>query len=185
LDVLIKNRVLNPLKMKDTYFYLPQSKWNRLVPLYKKPQQDAIIELADTLDRFYPLSQGQLYFGGGAGLSGTLEDYAHLCQMILNKGVYGKRTILSRKTVEQMCTDQLFGASGSYQFGLGLEISNQETFARTMKTPGSLRWGGYYGTEYLIDPENDLTILFYTNKVSWYRDDVWSDFFRTVYMALK
>ena len=186
LDSLIKKRVLDPLDMKDTYFYLPPKKWNRLVPLYQKPKPDAMITLAsDSVDRFYPLNQSSQYFGGGGGLCGTIKDYANLCQMILDKGLFHKRRILSRKTVEQMCTDQLFGSSGDYKFGFGLEIATDETFARTMKAPGSLRWGGYYGTEYLIDPQNDLVILLYTNKVSWYLDDVWDDFFHAVYMSLK
>jgi len=186
LDSLIKRRVLDPLDMKDTYFYLPPKKWNRLVPLYQKPKANALITLApDSVDRFYPLNQSSLYFSGGAGLCGTIEDYANLCQMILDKGLFHNRRILSRKTVEQMCTDQLFGSSGDYKFGLGLEIATDETFARTMKTAGSLRWGGYYGTEYLIDPQNDLIILFYTNKGSWYPDDIYGDFYRAVYMSLK
>lgn len=186
LDSLVKKRVLDPLDMKDTYFYLPKNKWNRLVPLYQKPQPDAPVELAaDSVDRFYPVSQDKLYFGGGAGLSGTIEDYANLCQMILNEGVFNKNRILSKKTIAQMCTDQLFGVNGRFEFGLGLEIATGETFARTMKTPGSFCWGGYYGTEYLIDPENDLIILLYTNKVSWFKDDVWGDFFRAIYMSLK
>jgi len=186
LDSLIKERVLDPLDMKDSYFYLPENKSGRLVALYQKPEQDAPVVLAtDTLDRFYPLAQNQLYFGGGAGLNGTIKDYANLCQMILDHGVYKKKHILSRKTVEQMCTDQLFGTQGNYKFGLGLEIATEENFARTMKTPGSLRWSGYYGTQYLIDPENDLVILLYTNKVSWFKDDIWGDFLRAVYMSLK
>jgi len=187
LDSLIKERVLDPLKMENTYFYLPVKKISKLVPLYQKPDRDVPATLAiDSLDRFYPLAQNQLYFGGGGGLSGTIEDYAHLCQMILDKGQYGKKTILSRKTVEQICSDQLFGNQGDYQFGLGLEIATEDDFARTMKTPGSLHWGGYFGTEYMIDPENRLVILLYTNKVSWKSDDdVWGDLLRTVYMSLK
>ncbi|MEA4839853.1 MAG: serine hydrolase domain-containing protein [Bacteroidales bacterium] len=185
LDSLIKNRVLDPLDMEDTYFYLPPKKFDRLVPLYQKPEQDAPVALAtNPISRFYPLAQNKLYFGGGAGLSGTIEDYAHLCQMILDKGVYHKNRILSRKTIEQMCSDQLFGAEGNYKFGLGLEIATEETFARTMKTPGSLCWGGYYGTEYMIDPENELVILFYTNRESWQKNDIWGDFLRAVMMSL-
>ena len=142
LDSLIRQRVLDPLGMKDSYFYLPNNKIDRLVSLYQKPEKNTPITLAaDSVDRFYPLAQNQLYFGGGAGLSGTIEDYAHLCQMILDKGVYNKKQILSRKTVEQMCTDQLFGVQGNYKFGLGLEIATEENFARTMRTPGSLCWG--------------------------------------------
>jgi len=187
LDLLIKERVLDPLKMENTYFYLPLKKIDKLIPLYQKPDREVPATLAiDSLDRFYPLAQNQLYFGGGGGLSGTIVDYAHFCQMILDKGRYGKKSILSRKTVEQMCSDQLFGNQGDYQFGLGLEIATEEDFARTMKSPGSLRWGGYFGTEYMIDPENKLVILLYTNKVSWKSDDdVWGDLLRTVYMSLK
>jgi CubicO group peptidase (beta-lactamase class C family) len=186
LDSLIRLKVLNPLHMKDTYFYLPKDQAKRLVPVYTKTQKEAPIMLADSLDCNYPLSPCQTYFGGGAGLCGTIEDYAHLCQMILNQGNYKGKSVLHKKVVEQMCTDQLFGVSGDYQFGLGLEIATPQTFARTMKSPGSLRWGGYYGTEYLIDPKYDIVILFYTNKVGWYnKRDVFGEMLRIVYTSLK
>jgi CubicO group peptidase (beta-lactamase class C family) len=185
LDELIKERVLKPLEMNDSYFYLPKSKAGRLVPLYQKPsKEDSVVLAVDSVQRFYPLSKSRSFFGGGAGMCGTIEDYSHLCVMIRDWGIYKKKRILSRKTIEQMCSDQLFGVAGNYLFGLGLEITNEEMAARTMKTPGSLRWGGMYGTEYLIDPKEDLIILFYTNKVSWYRDDVYGDFVRLVYMSL-
>lgn len=184
LDVLIKERVLDPLDMKDTYFYLPQNKASRLVPLYQKPTFDSPVMFSDSTSRFYPLYKQPIYFGGGAGMSGTIEDYAHLCQMIRDKGVYKGRRVLSRKVVEQMCTDQLMGVAGDFRFGLGLEITNPVTAARTMKSVGSLRWGGYYGTEYLIDPKEDLVMLFYTNKESWYTEEVAEDFIQMVYMSL-
>jgi CubicO group peptidase (beta-lactamase class C family) len=185
LDSLIKQRVLTPLAMENTWFYLPKNQQKRLVPVYTKPDKDSPIMLADSLDRFYPLNPAPAYFGGGAGLCGTIEDYSHLCQMILNQGIYDGKRYLNRKIVEMMTTDQLFGANGTQQFGLGLEISTQETFARTMKTPGSLRWGGYYGTEYFIDPKYQVVALLYTNKVNWYnKQDVWGDLLRIVYMSL-
>lgn len=185
LDSLIKQRVLTPLAMENTWFYLPKNQQKRLVPVYTKPDKDSPIMLADSLDRSYPLNPSAIYFGGGAGLSGTIEDYSHLCQMILNYGIYDGKRFLHRKIVEMMVADQLFGANGTHQFGLGLEIANQETFARTMKTPGSLRWGGYYGTEYLIDPKYQVVALLYTNKVNWYnKQDVWGDLLRTMYTSL-
>jgi CubicO group peptidase (beta-lactamase class C family) len=185
LDSLIKQRVLTPLAMENTWFYLPKNQQKRLVPVYTKPDKDSPIMLADSLDRFYPLNPAPLYFGGGAGLCGTIEDYSHICQMILNQGIYDGKRFLNRKIVEMMTTDQLFGVNGNQQFGLGLEIATQETFARTMKTPGSLRWGGYYGTEYFIDPKYQVVALMYTNKVNWYnKQDVWGDLLRIVYMSL-
>ncbi len=185
LDSLIKQRVLIPLSMENTWFYLPKNQQKRLIPVYTKPDKDSPVMLADSLDRFYPLNPDPTYFGGGAGLSGTIEDYSHICQMILNYGIYDGKRYLSRKIVEMMITDQLFGVNGNQQFGLGLEIATQETFARTMKTPGSLRWGGYYGTEYFIDPKYQVVALLYTNKVNWYnKQDVWGDILRAVYMSL-
>lgn len=185
LDELIEERVLKPLDMNDSYFYLPKRKASRLVALYQKPTKDEPVALAaDSVERFYPLSTANRYFGGGAGMSGTIEDYAHACRMIKDWGVYNKKRILSRKTIEQMCSDQLFGAAGAYQFGLGLEIISTETTARRMRTPNSYRWGGYYGTEYIIDPVEDLVILFYTNKVSWHTNRVQDDFIRMVYQSL-
>lgn len=186
LDVLIQERVLDPLDMKDSYFYLPESKWDRLVPLYQKPKADSPVTLAaDTTERFYPFNTDPHFFSGGAGMCGTIEDYSHLCQMILDWGMYKGKRVLSRKTIDMICSDQLYGVAGNYQFGLGLEIATDETYRKTMKSIGSLRWGGYYGTEYLIDPSENLIILFYTNKVSWYQDDVWGDFYRSVYMSLR
>ncbi|HET9571424.1 MAG TPA: serine hydrolase domain-containing protein [Bacteroidales bacterium] len=185
LDSLIKLRVLTPLAMENTWFYLPKNQQKRLVPVYTKPDIDSPIMLADSLDRFYPMNPAPIYFGGGAGLCGTIEDYSHLCQMILNMGIYNGKRFLNRKIVEMMTTDQLFGANGNHPFGLGLEIATQETFARTMRTPGSLRWGGYYATEYLIDPKYQVVALLYSNKMNWYKkQDVWGDLLRIMYMSL-
>jgi len=187
LDSLIRKEVLNPLDMNDTYFYLPLKKVNRLVPIYQKPDSDLhATNLTDSLIRFYPLAQNQLYFGGGAGLSGTIEDYAKLCEMIMNYGKIGKKAFLSWKTIEQMCTDQIFGVEGNFLFGLGLHIATNEDFARTMRNPGSLSWEGDFGTKFMIDPQNKLVVLLYTNKASWnMNQDVWGDLLRTVYMSLK
>ncbi len=188
LDVLIQERVLDPLKMTSSHFYLPQKDFARLVTLYKHPSINGPVVPADSLEQYYPLTRQAIYFGGGAGLSGTIEDYAHLCQMILNKGIYNGKRILSSKTVDQMCSDQLFGAAGKYQFGLGLEIATNEDFARRLVSPGSLRWGGAYGTQYLIDPKENMVVLFYTNKTDWNNKnwvDVWTHFLRIVYQSIE
>jgi len=187
LDSLIREAVLEPLEMNDTYFYLPLKKVNRLVPLYQKPEADLpATSSTDSLSRFYPLAQNQLYFGGGAGLSGTIGDYAKLCEMIMNFGLIGKKTYLSWKTIEQMCSDQIFGVEGNFLFGLGLNIATNEDFARTMRNPGSLSGGGEFETKFMIDPRNKLVVLLYTNKASWNKkEDVWGDLLRIVYMSLK
>ena len=77
LDVFFRERIFNPLGMKDTYFYLPENKKNRLVTLYSKDSVDGALYLAKELDnKTYPVAGAQKYFSGGAGLVSTIEDYA-------------------------------------------------------------------------------------------------------------
>lgn len=186
LDVFLKENVTEPLDMKDTYFYLPEKKYSRLVSVYTRPSINGSVMFADSLDKYYPLTKNPVYFGGGAGMSGTVKDYSNLCRMILNGGKYGRKRILSKKTVEQMCTDQLFGVNGGYKFGLGLEISTKEDFARRLVSPGSLMWGGYYGTHYFMDPKYNLIVLYYTNKVNYKtRKNIWYDVLRIVYQSIE
>lgn len=187
LDSLIRKKVLVPLEMDDSYFFLPKNKADRLVPLYQKPERSLPVTIAvDSVERFYPLARNQVYIGGGGGMCGSIKDFAHLCQMLLDGGRYRGNQILSPKTVKLMGSDQLFRIQSNHVYGLSLEIATGEDFVREMFTPGSLRGGGYYGTEFMIDPENDLVVLLYTNKYLWYDEsDVWGDVQRAVYMSLK
>jgi CubicO group peptidase (beta-lactamase class C family) len=184
LDSIIKKYVLDPLEMTNTTFYLNKNQTKRLVPVYTKPSLDSPVTLADSLDNSYPLNASSLYFGGGAGLSSTIEDYSNICNLIVNMGTFKGKRLLHKKTVEMITTDQLFGVAGNYQFGLGLEIATPQTFARTMKTVGSLRWGGYYGTEYLIDMKYKTVVQLYTNKLDWKsKKDVWAEVLKILYTS--
>jgi CubicO group peptidase (beta-lactamase class C family) len=184
LDSLIKRTVLDPLEMTDTYFYLPKTAVKRLVSVYSKTDKESAVALADSLDRNYPLDPAPSYFGGGAGLCSTAEDYAHLCQMILNGGVYKGKRFMHKKVVDMITADQLFGVGGNYQFGLGMEIGTKEMFARTMRTVGSLSAEGEYGTHFLMDPKYKLVIQLYTNETNWPSDrNVWSDVLRVIYTS--
>ena len=94
LDKFFKEKLFDPLGMKDTYFFLPPEKQNRLVPLYMQASndilrlQDSIISLNGTFHRDFPKTAGGTYFSGGAGLSSTAYDYALFCQMLINGGEY-------------------------------------------------------------------------------------------------
>jgi CubicO group peptidase (beta-lactamase class C family) len=186
LDLLIKERVLEPLGMNDTYFYIPTEKHSRLVKLYVRPSNKECYRL-DTveIEQNYPLASDQLYHGGGAGLCGPIEDYAKFLQMLLNKGEFNDRRILGRKTVELMFSNQLSNVADDYQFGLGLEILRYKDCIRTMASVGSLRWGGAYGTQYFIDPTENMIILFYTNARDWRNPSVCDRYLRSVYQSLQ
>lgn len=186
LGTLMKERVFDPLGMKDTYFHLPKEKYSRLVKCYMRTNDSTRYVLnPDPFEQTFPFASDQPYNGGGGGLCGTIEDYARFCQMILNGGVFNNRRILGRRTVELMCTDQLAGIPQNHPFSLGFEVTDFNRFKRSMVSEGSVKWGGAYGTDYIIDRKENMILLLYTNIVPWVNPNVQDRFHITVYQSLK
>jgi len=166
-DEYLRKKVIEPLGMKDTHFYLPQDKASRLVELYSKATtEDKLTLHANETYRNYAISGEKTYFSGGAGLLSTIEDYAKICQLILNKGTFNGKRLLSRATVELMGRNQI---GNSYvwdrndKFGLGLQIISSESHYGDNASPNSLTWGGMYCSEYTIDPKEETIMLVFTN----------------------
>ncbi len=189
LDAVLRERVLEPLGMNDTYFYLPDAKANRLVELYAKGSPDKPLVLhPNEAYRHFATSGARTYFSGGAGLVSTVEDYARFCQMLLNGGTFNNRRLLGRKTVEMMLRNQI-GAAEVWdrrdKFGLGFQLITDGSHYGDQATPGSYTWGGMYCSEFTIDPKEELILLVFTNVQPYAH---YSDFvhkFRTaVYQAL-
>jgi CubicO group peptidase (beta-lactamase class C family) len=186
LDVLARERIFEPLGMNDTYFYLPAGKQDRLVKMYRRDTDTSHYRLEpDTLEQNYPLAFDQPYHGGGAGLSGTIEDYARFCQMILNKGVFNGRRVLGRKTVEMMAANQFANTRVSRVFGLGFAVTTDRDYLASGMSPGSLRWAGAYKTEYLIDPKEEMIILMYVNMTTFARPALYNRFLTAIYQAME
>ena len=163
-DQFLKHRIFEPLGMKDTYFYLPTEKQNRLVNLYQGKDESiekAIGKVYDNVDPNYPNTAGK-YFSGGAGLSSTVEDYAKFLQLFLNTGSYNGVRLLSRKTVELMLTNQLQSIKGN-PFGLGFGLETEENDFKSPFSIGTFSWGGAYNTHFWADPKEKLIGLIFTN----------------------
>lgn len=162
-DQFLKTRIFEPLGMKDTYFYLPKNKHNRLVALHGN-KDGKVFKMKsaayDALDVDYPKRQGT-YFSGGAGLSSTAEDYAKFLQLFLNKGEFNGTRLLGRKTVELMLTDQLPELDSEFGLGFGLETDKNDY--RSPASEGSFSWGGAFSTQYWADPKENLIGIIYTN----------------------
>jgi CubicO group peptidase (beta-lactamase class C family) len=186
----LKKRILTPLNMNDTYFYLPSEKANRLVELYSKEKKDDKLSVhTNNTYRQFALEGGKSYYSGGAGLVSTIEDYAKLCQMLLNKGQFNNQRLLSHSTVNLMTRNQIGnleywdrGDGFGFGFGVGKEFSKYYDPA----APGAYGWGGMYCSEYTIDPNEDLIALVFTNvhPFSWYGDFV-KKFRVLVYQAVE
>jgi CubicO group peptidase (beta-lactamase class C family) len=186
VDQYFKEKIFEPLGMNNTYFYLPKGKENRMVTLYQKDKDTPLVPNPDKLFQTYPYSGAQTLFTTGAGLSGTIEDYAKFCQMILNGGEFNGKRILGRKTVELMCRNQVKDLRGEIGFGLAFDDFRQEYSHESIASEGSLRWGGMFGTDYIIDPKEDLILLFYINlQPNNTGNDFKVMFHNLVYQALK
>ncbi|UFH54442.1 serine hydrolase [Spirosoma sp. KNUC1025] len=190
LDIAMRERVLEPLGMTDTYFYLPDNKASRLVELYEKSSMDKPLSLhTNEAYRNSSVSGAKTYFSGGAGLISTVEDYARLCQMLLNGGTFNNKRILGRKTVEMMLRNQI-GAAEVWdrkdKFGLGFQLITENSRYGDQASPGSFTWGGMYCSEFTIDPKEELILLIFTNVQPYaYYSDFVKKFRIAVYQALE
>jgi CubicO group peptidase (beta-lactamase class C family) len=189
LDVFIKERIFDPLGMKDSYFYLPDEKRDRLVTLYEKPAMESKLRVSSNkTSQDFPVTGYKRFFSGGAGLVGTIEDYGRFCIMLLNGGEFNGHRILGRKTVEMMTTNQIGDLNvwnTGDKFGLGFEIITEQGKALVPGSVGSFKWGGVYSTDYLIDPAEDLVCLVYTNSFPNAFWQVTSFYRQLVYQALE
>jgi len=170
LDEFITSRILAPLGMKDTYFYLPQNKVNRLSTVYSA-FADKPLERAP--DPGHMTGQGAYVngprksFSGGAGLLSTASDYARFLQMMLNKGTLNGQRILAPSTVELMTVNHLGKIPYNAGQGFGLGFSTCENLGER-GTPGSLGefgWGGAYGSTYWVDPKEDMVVVYFKQLI--------------------
>ena len=171
-DEFLRKRIFDPLGMKDTYFYLPKEKHNRLVTLYQDANGKMATIQGNVYDKVvpnYPNTAGT-YYSGGAGLSSTTEDYAKFLQLFLNGGQYNGVRLLSRKTVELMLTNQV-QIPNSSQFGLGFGLETAVNDYQSPLSLGSFSWGGAFNTQYWADPKEKMVALIFTNI---YQTSHWS-----------
>ncbi len=162
LDRFLRTRILDPLGMHDTWFYLPPDRAARLVSLHDGESGKAVPakEGVENVDPNWPAKPGT-YFSGGAGLSSTIEDYAKFLQFFLNKGELNGVRLVSPKTVELMLTEQT--PRLETEFGLGFALETPDNDHVSPKSLGSFSWGGAFATTYWADPREQLIGQIYTN----------------------
>lgn len=189
LDEFFRTRIFEPLQMKDTYFYIPKEKANRLVNLYTEtPDGDLIKAGANMLNgptaANYPLVNST-YYSGGAGLSSTIYDYAVFLQMLLNNGEYNGKRLLGRNTVRMMTMNQIGDLSlGDDKFGLGFQVVSEQGSSRTPAQAGTFSWGGAFATSYWVDPKEKMVMLFYRQLQNNTHNDVVEKFRALTYQAI-
>lgn len=166
LNEFLTNRILEPLGMTDTHFYLPDEKRDRLATVYSAYEGQPIERAPDpghmTGQGAYTDGPRRSY-SGGAGLLSTAEDYYKFLQMMLNGGEWNGHRILSPKSVELMTVSHLGNIEQSPGVGFGLGFSVLEDLGDRGKpgTVGEYGWGGAYGSTYWTDPEEELVVVYF------------------------
>ena len=185
-DEFLKQHIFDPLGMNDTYFYLPASKFSRLIAVHVEDENHKVAKW-DSKKRGvnvdYPLAKGS-YFSGGAGLVSTTKDYAIFLQALLNGGVYNGHRILSKHTIDIMTSNQIGDLNlGENKFGLGFEVMTERGHEKLGVSVGSFSWGGYFSTQYWADPKEKIVgLLFLQQTLS--HSDIFDKFKVLVYQAL-
>ena len=171
LDEFLRERIFEPLGMKDTHFYAPKEMLSRRATVYST-EGGKLGRRDDLMSTEIPPRSKQ-YFSGAGGLNSTIEDYLRFCQMKLNGGHFNGARILSRKTVELMTTDHLPDDVMHYPiwhylnlrgrgFGLGYRVVTNLGHSAQVGSLGSYGWGGAYGTYFFIDPQEKMIGIFMT-----------------------
>ena len=159
-----KERVLDPLGMKDTSFYVTdKTKQDRIVEPFANDRSIGVD--AD----FNDPRVAQAWESGGGGMVGTAMDYARFCQMLLNGGTLDGKRILGPKTIAYMTADHL-GASitpgplylpgPGFGFGLGFAVRKDIGVSSVAGSVGEFNWGGAGGTYFWVDPKEDMFVVF-------------------------
>lgn len=176
----LRTRLFEPLGMKDTAFYVPEKKLDRLAACYQ-PKPGGGLKIQDDPAKSTYAVPPNLESGGG-GLVSTAHDYMRFCQMMLGQGTLDGVQILSPKTVQLFSLNHLPGgqemvdmAPASTSFsetgynGMGFSIccgvNNNVAKTRLPGTLGEYFWGGAASTAFWIDPKEDLAVVFMTQVI--------------------
>lgn len=169
LDRFLAEQIFEPLGMRDTQFYLPPSRRERLATVYS--MRDGELERAPAPGG--SVGQGGYVNGprrvhsGGAGLLSTAQDYARFLQMLLNGGELDGQRLLSPKTVELMTVSHLgdIEFNAGQGFGLGFYVVEDLGTRGVPGSVGEFGWGGAYHSTYWVDPAEALIVVHLTQLI--------------------
>ncbi len=188
LDDYISAHIFKPLKMNDSYFFVPENKQDRLSAVWKSDWRGKLERVSNGPHRegdyvYSPTFQTQgpkTFLSGGVGMVTTPYDYFRFAQMLLNKGELDGVRLVSRKTVELMTTNQIGKLSEStlhdegWKFGLGLGIQADREHNVDAGDVGAFEWAGLYSTRFSVDPKEEKITIFMSQTHPFnYHFDLW------------
>ena len=158
----IADRILKPLGMKDSFFFPPPDKVDRIAMVYVG-KDGGLVRAPATILGGDPAKHrsGSVFSAPGWGLYSTAEDLLHLYQMMLGGGVYQNRRYLSPFSVHLMTESHTSdirrkGWMRGSDYGLAWEVVTDPMGELAGHSIGSYGHGGAFGTQGWVDPTNHL-----------------------------
>ncbi|RPH54131.1 MAG: class C beta-lactamase-related serine hydrolase [Acidobacteria bacterium] len=166
-DQFLKQRLFDPLGMKDTGFAATGDRAARLATVYRRTPNG--LERSDNPNAL----SSTTYFSGAGGLLSTVEDYLQFAQMLVNGGQLNGKRFLGPRTIELMASNHTgemvngqFGRPArGMGFGLGVQVVQDAVAADLRQSKGTFGWAGAYGTNVNMDSQEQMvTVVFIQNQ---------------------
>jgi CubicO group peptidase (beta-lactamase class C family) len=166
-DQFLQERLLTPLGMHDTSFYLSAEQASRLAGAYARNEETGQLEPGRPY--FDPTSRNRPPFGH-AGLFSTAADYDRFCQMLLQQGVFEQRRYLSTASVTLMTRSHTGELAAGFvpgsAWGLATSLVEKPQGVTQHLSPGSYGHGGVFGTQAWIDPVQGTAYILMTQRTN-------------------
>ncbi|WP_026510149.1 serine hydrolase domain-containing protein [Butyrivibrio sp. LC3010] len=173
----LKERIFDPLNMKDTAFYVPEEKMDRYAMAYNCYGEEPVAYSGNNLG-IRDDGKKNAFESGGAGLFSTIDDYANFARMLMNDGIFEGKEILTKRAVRFMTSPQLSDAQqndlnsnwpllGGFSYGNLMRIMKNPDRSGIMAGKGEYGWDGWLGPYFCNDPESRTTFLMLTQRVDY------------------
>jgi CubicO group peptidase (beta-lactamase class C family) len=190
LKRFFRERIFEPLGMKDTGFSVPSNKLDRFGPCYSLDPQSKKLNVTDPAAGQW--SRPPKFPAGGGGLVSTVDDYLAFARMLLSKGQSGSKRFVSAASIEMLTTNQItpeqqemgrliFGPNTGWGFGVSVLVKPHGLTPR----PGRYGWNGGLGSSWWNDPNDGLISIILTERAFESADPppVIKDFWKAAYQA--
>jgi CubicO group peptidase (beta-lactamase class C family) len=192
LETFFRERIFEPLGMKDTSFSVPAGKLDRFVSCYSFSPQTKKLDVTDPPNGQW--SHRPIFPSGAGGLVSTVDDYHAFARMMLNKGAFGQKRLVAVSSIEMMTANQLtpeqqqmgrliLGENTGWGFGVSVLTKHDGLATRA----GRYGWNGGLGSSWWNDPNEGLTAIIVTERTFESADppNVIKDFWKSAYEAIR
>ena len=166
----LKENIFDPLKMKDTGFYVPEDKLSRLSQAYRSVDGKLVRLSEPNLGVQIHIDKEPVFEAGGAGIKSTIDDYMRFTRMLIGEGELDGVRVLEPGTIrfmrsagltdmQQKGFDRDHRLMQGYTYGNLMRVMVRPEIAQSFSVKGEFGWDGWLGTYMMVDPANSLTFV--------------------------